>query len=161
MTWCVGGATRSLAELTTTLPGRLWGMSRGWSGAWRAAVPVIVVTLATIAGCGSDGDAPALPAEAAEGREIARTNGCAACHGRNGEGGVGPALAGLYGSQVTLADGTTVVADEAYLIEAIRTPDATKVAGYDIDMPGNDLDDAQIAAIVAYVRALADTEADT
>jgi cytochrome c oxidase subunit 2 len=136
-------------------------MSDGWPGAWRAAVPAIVVSLATIAGCGSDGAAPTLPAEAAEGREIARTNGCAACHGSNGEGGVGPEFAGLYGSQVTLADGTTVLADEAYLTEAIRTPGATKVAGYDIGMPENDLDDAQIAAIVAYIRALDDTAVDT
>jgi cytochrome c oxidase subunit 2 len=84
-----------------------------------------------------------------------RTHGCSACHGTDGQGGVGPALTGLYGSQVTLADGSTAVADEAYLAESIRTPGATKTAGYDIDMPANDLDDDQIAAVIAYIRALA------
>ena len=133
-------------------------MSCGWSGAWVAAVPVLVASLVTIAGCGADGRMRALPAEAEQGRGLARTNGCAACHGSNGQGGVGPAFAGLYGSQVTLADGTTVTADEAYLIESIRTPGAAKSAGYDIAMPPNDLDDAQVAAIVAYIRALADSE---
>ena len=134
-------------------------MSRGWPGAWFAAVPVVAISLLALAGCGGDDGSPALPAEAEQGREIARTNGCAACHGNNGQGGVGPAFTGLYGSQVALADGTTVTADEAFLIESIRTPAATKVTGYDIDMPANDLDDDQIAAVIAYIRALAATEA--
>ena len=85
---------------------------------------------------------------------MARTNGCSACHGSNGEGGVGPALAGLYGSQVTLADGSTVVADDAYLTEAIREPDAARPAAYDVAMPSNDLSDEQVAAVVAYIREL-------
>ena len=134
-------------------------MSRGSSGAWRAA-GVVIVSMAAITGCGSDSENPALPAEAQQGRELARTNGCAACHGSDGQGGVGPAFAGLYGSQVALADGTTVTADETFLTEKIRTPGATKVAGYDIEMPDNDLDDAQIAALVAYIRALAGAEPD-
>jgi len=72
---------------------------------------------------------------------------------------VGPAFTGLYGSQVALADGSTVVADDAYLTEAIRVPAAAEVAGYDIGMPASDLDDAQVAAVVAYIHALAGTEA--
>src|SRR5689334_1482474 len=130
-------------------------MSRGWS-----AVPMAALAISSLAGCGADEGGPAMPAQAAQGREIARTNGCAACHGTNGQGGVGPAFTGLYGSQVTLADRSTVVADEAYLAESIRTPGATKSAGYDIDMPSNDLDDDQIAAVIAYIRALASTDGD-
>ena len=132
-------------------------MSRGWSRARCAAVPVAALAISSLAGCAADEGGPALAAQAEQGREIARTNGCAACHGTNGQGGVGPAFTGLYGSQVTLADGSTVVADEAYLAESIRTPGASKSAGYDIDMPSNNLDDDQIAAVIAYIRALAST----
>jgi cytochrome c oxidase subunit 2 len=106
--------------------------------------------------CGDDGadDGPALSPEAERGRSISRSNGCAACHGSNGEGGVGPPFAGLYGAQVALADGTVVAADEAFLAESIREPDATKVDGYDAPMPDNDLDDDEIEAVIAYIREL-------
>ena len=133
-------------------------MSSGWSRARFAAVPAFVAATSLLAGCGGGGGGSGLPAQAQEGREIARTHGCSACHGTNGQGGVGPAFTGLYGSQVTLADGSTVVADEAFLTESIRTPGAAKVEGYDIDMPSNDLDDAQIAAVIAYIRALTGTD---
>lgn len=133
-------------------------MSRGWSGVRCAAVPIVTAALATVAGCGGGGNSPSLPPDAAQGREIIRTNGCSACHGTNGEGGVGPAFTGLYGSQVALADGSTTIADEAYLTESIRDPSAAKVAGFGIDMPSNDLDDAQIASVIAYIRALSTTK---
>ena len=135
-------------------------MSRGWSRARCAAVPVAALAISSLAGCAADEGGLSLAAQAEQGREIARTNGCAACHGTNGQGGVGPSLTGLYGSQVTLADGSTVVADEAYLAESIRTPGVSKSAGYDIDMPSNNLDDDQIAAVIAYIRALASTGGD-
>ena len=51
-----------------------------------------------------------------------RSNGCAACHGANGQGGVGPAFQGLYGSEVALDDGTTVTADDEYLRRSIEEP---------------------------------------
>jgi cytochrome c oxidase subunit 2 len=94
------------------------------------------------------------------GRELARSNGCAACHGLNGEGGTGPALVGLYGSAVTLEDGSRVTADDAYLTESIRNPDAKLVPGYSIAMPAYDLDDAELASILAYVRELASEPAE-
>ncbi len=136
-------------------------MSRGWSRASGAAVPSLAIALASLAGCGNDDSGASLPGEAQQGRDIVRTHGCSACHGTNGQGGVGPALAGLYGSQVPLADGSTVVADDDYLAESIRTPGATKVAGSNIDMPANDLDDDQIAAVIAYIRALTGTTGDS
>lgn len=85
-----------------------------------------------------------------------RDKGCAACHGTNGEGNVGPAFVGLYGSDVALQDGTTVVADDAYLTRSIKDPNADKVDGFNLPMPTNDLDDAEIASILAYLRDLGD-----
>jgi cytochrome c oxidase subunit 2 len=136
-------------------------MSRGWSGPGCAAVPLVAIAVAAFAGCGGDSGSVSLSPRAEHGRDVARTNGCSACHGSNGEGGVGPPLAGLYGSQVALADGSTALADDAYLTEAIREPDATRVAGYDVAMPSNDLDDQQIAAVIAYIRALGNAEAES
>jgi cytochrome c oxidase subunit 2 len=111
--------------------------------------------IATLSACGADSaGGPALSPAAERGRSIARSNGCAACHGSEGQGGVGPAFVGLYGSQVARADGTVVVADESFLAESIRDPDATKADGYDVPMPDNDLDDDEIAAVIAYIREL-------
>lgn len=129
-------------------------------GAFAVVAPVVLA--ATAAACGGD-DAGgtgaaggADPATIEEGRQIAARSGCTGCHGANGEGGVGPAWTGLAGSQVQLVDGTTVVADEAYLVSAIKTPDAQKVAGYEVAMPANQLPDEEVAAVVAYIQSLAE-----
>lgn len=123
------------------------------------ALTFVVAVVASLAACGADDTGPALTTAAAEGRSIARSNGCAACHGRNGEGGPGPAFVGLFGSTVELDDASTVAADVDYLIESIRDPGAKTVAGYGIVMPTNDLSDAEIAAVIAWIEALADADA--
>jgi cytochrome c oxidase subunit 2 len=128
-------------------------MSRWSSGTGCAAVPIVGIALASLVGCGADNGDRSLSPQAARGREVARTNGCSACHGSNGEGGVGPPFVGLYGSRVRLADGSSVLADDAYLTEAIKDPNAARPAAYDdVAMPSNNLSDAQIAALVAYIR---------
>lgn len=113
---------------------------------------LLAACLVGVASCGSGG--PDLSPLAAEGQEIARESGCAACHGSNGQGGVGPAWTSLFGSEVSLEDGTVVVADDAYLRTSIRDPQADIVAGYTTKMPENTLDDAQIDAVIAYIREL-------
>lgn len=118
---------------------------------------VATFTGVVLAACGANGDELALSPAAEEGRDVVRSNGCAACHGRNGEGGPGPSFVGLYGSTVELEDGETVVADEAYLAESIREPRAKVVAGYGFPMPENDLTDAEIESVIAFIRELADT----
>lgn len=115
---------------------------------------------ATFAACGSDGDEVALSPAAEAGRDVVRSNGCAACHGQNGDGGPGPSFVGLYGSTVELEDDETVVADEAYLVESIREPGAKVVEGYGFPMPENDLTDDEIQSVVAFIRELAATGSD-
>lgn len=88
-----------------------------------------------------------------QGEQLALDSGCTACHGSNGEGGVGPGWQGLYQSEVTLEDGSTVVVDEAYLFEAIRDPSAKTRDGYGV-MPANSLDDAEVQAIVDFIITL-------
>ncbi|HET9659923.1 MAG TPA: c-type cytochrome [Thermomicrobiales bacterium] len=84
---------------------------------------------------------------------------CLACHTIDGKVAVGPTWLGLYGSEVELEDGTTVVADDAYLIASIKDPNAQVVKGFPKGaMPpyGSILTDQNIIDIVAYIRSLAD-----
>lgn len=121
----------------------------------------VVVTIAmAVSGvaCGADAGSdagPSLPPAAASGRQLAQSSGCAGCHGQNFEGGAGPSLVGLAGSEVQLADGTTVIADDAYLTRAITNPADQLVDGYTLKMPANNLSDAEVADIVAFIKTLA------
>jgi cytochrome c553 len=117
----------------------------------------LTLSLAGLVGaaCGSDQTVDLdLSGAAASGQEIAVDAGCQACHGRDWKGGVGPALVGLAGSTVTLDDGTTVVADDAYLTTAVSEPAAQKTKGYTIVMPANSLSADQVADVVAFIREL-------
>lgn len=106
------------------------------------------------------GAAPAAPAgsPAAEGKTLATTNGCTACHSTGGAAGVGPTWKGLSGHDVALADGSTVKADDAYLKESIVNPGAKLVKGFANGlMPAtfkDKLTDAQVTAIVEYIKTL-------
>jgi mono/diheme cytochrome c family protein len=94
---------------------------------------------------------------AAHGAELAEENGCTACHAPTKEKLVGPGWGGLYGSTVTLADGSSVVADDAYLTAKILKPSAQVVEGYETGvMPSfaELLDAEQVADVVAYIRSL-------
>lgn len=123
---------------------RVW-----WLGATCA------LTLAGAACGGGEGgegvDGPVGPV--ARGERLAGDRGCRSCHQARG-GGIGPGWDGLYGSTVELDDGTTVVADDAYLTRAITDPDAQRVDGYATVMPSfDDLSDAEVADLVAYIRS--------
>ena len=118
----------------------------------RIGVMTVVSIAASVAmaSCSDDSDS-GLPMTT--GQQVVLDAGCTSCHGPNGEGGAGPAWKGLYGSEVKLADGSTVIADEAYLTESIRNPSAKKVANYGV-MPANSLNDAEIEAVVEFIKSL-------
>ena len=111
-----------------------------------------------VAACGGDDPAATagLPPAALEGRDVVRSSGCAACHGPDGQGGVGPAFVGLFGSEVDLQDHGSVVADREYIVESIVDPGAEVVEGYDLPMPRTELSAGEIDAVVAYIEALAE-----
>jgi mono/diheme cytochrome c family protein len=122
----------------------------------RVAFLLTVLMVAAVRACGGEeSSGPTLPPAAEAGRQLAREKGCAACHGASGEGDVGPAFVGLYGSNVALADGTTVVADTAYLVNSIVDPASQKVSGYPVPMPQSDLSDAEIDLLVGYIVTIA------
>lgn len=120
-----------------------------------SALATAVALLALGACSASSSSAPAdLSPEAAAGRAISISAGCASCHGEDGNGRVGPKWIGLADSQVTLSDGTVVTADDAYLYESIKDPGAKKRRGASGIMPANKLTDEEIASIIVYIRAL-------
>lgn len=140
-------------------PSKRVGFARYASG----MAATLVLALVAVS-CGDDGGqadstpgASQAPASgAANGEQLARSSGCAGCHGADFGGGAGPGWIGLAGSQVELADGTVVVADTTYLTRAIADPSAEVSAGYTLRMPANNLSDAEIADIVAFIETLAD-----
>ncbi len=82
---------------------------------------------------------------------------CHACHSVDGSKGIAPTWKGLFGSQVDLADGTSVTADEAYIRESIENPSAKIVKGFPNIMPStykNTLTDQQISDLIAYIETL-------
>ncbi|HET6629796.1 MAG TPA: cytochrome c [Woeseiaceae bacterium] len=92
-----------------------------------------------------------------QGEELSRNYACLSCHAVDASRRVGPGWGGLYGSTVPLADGTAVTADEAYLAESILHPNVHIAEGYPAGiMPAyeNQLDEGEVAAIVAYIRSL-------
>jgi len=104
-------------------------------------------------------EAPAA-APAAEGDPVAGEaafvkNGCNACHTEQ-DSPVAPTLYGIYGKEIKLADGSTVVVDDAYLHESIVDPHAKLVEGYGPVMPPTyaNLDPQVILDMIAYIRSL-------
>jgi cytochrome c oxidase subunit 2 len=92
------------------------------------------------------------------GKKIAQTSGCISCHSLDGGKTVGPTWKGLAGSTVDLADGTQVVADDAYLKSSIQNPNLQIVKGYAANiMPktySTSLNDQQMGDIIAFIQSL-------
>ena len=84
--------------------------------------------------------------------------GCTACHSFDGTQIVGPTWQGLAGSQVPLADGSSVLADEAYLQSSILDPNDQIHEGFQPNvMPVNfaeQLTEEQILEIIAFIQSL-------
>lgn len=108
----------------------------------------IFLTLLTLlpAACGGERDE-------LSGADLATEIGCFACHG-SADTEFAPTLEGLWGSEVLLDDGRTVVAGEEYVRRAITDPQADVAVGYRNRMPTFGLSDGEVDQLVAYVRSL-------
>jgi hypothetical protein len=111
------------------------------------------------------GDAAAAGADpqlVAKGQQLATQMGCIACHTPTGAAGAGPTWKGLAGSQVTLDNGQTVTADDAYLHESILEPDAKIHRGYARGVMAAAVTpvmpqlqaDGNVDALIAYIKSL-------
>ena len=92
----------------------------------RPAPVLVTAALLALTASGADGnDDLVLTPEGEPGRDRCAVEGCASCHGSNGEGSVGPALAACTVGP-SARRWHTVVADATYLAESIRTPGARR-----------------------------------
>ncbi len=93
-------------------------------------------------------------AVASLGEKLFEQLGCVACHRVTTPRG--PSLVGLFGRQVHLQNGATVIADDAYLRESILDPAAKIVAGYQPIMPTFKglVSEEGLVQLIAYMKSL-------
>jgi mono/diheme cytochrome c family protein len=102
------------------------------------------------------------PISADEGRRLSQLYGCTACHGVDSASvsRLGPTWKGLYGLQRPIANrAAPVIADEAYLREAILEPTSKVVSGYERGEAGMPsyagvLTEPQIESIIQFIKTL-------
>ncbi|MCC6364061.1 MAG: cytochrome c oxidase subunit II [Bryobacterales bacterium] len=91
-----------------------------------------------------------------QGAKLFSQYGCVTCHVLDAKGRC-PSLRNVFGHPVQLADGRTVVADEAYVRESILDPNAKIVKGYDRDvMPvfQGQISEEGLLQLIVYVKSL-------
>lgn len=86
------------------------------------------------------------------GAKLFSSLGCRSCHGVQA-----PSLAGVFGTQVKLADGSTVLADENYIRQSILDSTSQIVEGYPPIMPSfrGQVSEEQLMDLTAYIKSLA------
>jgi len=96
----------------------------------------------------------ALPA-VASGEQLFVAKSCNTCH-RPDSAARAPILNGLFGSQVTLQDGTKATVNEDYVRESILNPAAKIVQGYQPVMPTfkGQVTEEELIQLVNYVKTL-------
>ena len=92
---------------------------------------------------------------AQNGERLFASLSCNACHNTRPYAR-GPNLVGVYGSQLTLQDGETVTADDAYLRQAILDPSQHVTQGYTPIMPTyqGQISEDGVFALVEYIKNL-------
>ena len=95
------------------------------------------------------------------GERLYEVRGCKQCHSIDGTAGQGPSWRtpdgkSIWGTEVALESGETVVVDENYLIESIYEPMAKIHAGYDAIMPTyrGRLSSQEMNALIEYIKSL-------
>jgi cytochrome c oxidase subunit 2 len=93
---------------------------------------------------------------AVAGQQLFQTLGCASCHGANGEGGRGPALAGAFVKETELQDGGKATVDERYVRDSIINPQLKLVKGFGPIMPTfqGQISEDQLVQLVAFIKSL-------
>jgi mono/diheme cytochrome c family protein len=135
------------------------------TGADASSVAAYVASVAGT-GSGAEGATPTVTGTTAgggggvvgTGAQLFQSLGCSGCHSLTGAKGTGPTFKGLFGSKVQLANGQTVTADDAYLLESILDPDKQIVKGYpkglmSATIPPGSVSTAKAKALVAFIKS--------
>jgi cytochrome c oxidase subunit 2 len=162
--WLVGGLVGGAIVLVLLIGAYRVGYDRGRNagGSTTSAAPAATTTTtSTGSSAAAIGPVEATPQLVAQGKQLWSTESCVGCHSTGTSAGAGPGVGGLSGSKVELDDGTTVTADDAYLVRAIAHPDVEIVKGYKAGMMsaaiasyGLDTKPDDLRALVAYIKSL-------
>ena len=161
--WLLGGLVVGAVVLGLMIAAYKVGYDRGKTHGARSATPTTPSKPQPAPTTTQAATTPASTVPAAQlavrGKQLYTSDGCAACHSLSGSAGAGPTFKGLAGSTVTLTDGSTVTADDAYLSRSITDPDAQIVKGYNAGimsaavagygLPGKPAD---VQSLVAFIK---------
>ncbi len=93
---------------------------------------------------------------AMQGQQFSTDLGCVACHTVDGSPGVGPTWVGMWGRSEKLNRDRTAIVDDAYFRESLTDPHVKVVDGYPAVMGRYFLSEAEITALIEYVKQLSD-----
>ncbi|MBX3095782.1 MAG: cytochrome c oxidase subunit II [Fimbriimonadaceae bacterium] len=88
------------------------------------------------------------------GADLWKEKGCGNCH-QGTDNNRAPSLNGIFNTQRTMTDGSTVLANEDYLRESILRPWDRISAGYENTMQAyaNSLSEEQVLSLIAYIKS--------
>ena len=118
------------------------------------SAPTEAPTEAPVADPAESTDSSSSGTGTASGQELSVSKGCVACHSIDGTTIIGPTWKGLYGSQESLEDGSSVTVDDAYIKESILNPTIKITKGYQPLMPVLPVTDEEIVALTDYIKSL-------
>jgi cytochrome c oxidase subunit 2 len=96
------------------------------------------------------------------GADLFSAQTCDTCH-KPDSSALAPILTGIFGTEETLNDDTTVLVDESYLRESILNPASKVVSGYNAIMPTYQgrLSEEELVELILYIKSLGGDEAGT
>ena len=91
------------------------------------------------------------------GEELYKSKACFTCHSLDGSVIQGPSWVGIFGTQESLTDGSTVLVDENYIRQSVLEPTSQVTAGFQPIMPSYQglLKEKEIDALIAFIKSLA------
>ncbi len=127
--------------------------------AWLAGAGTAQATSGGGAAAGEGGGGDQGQSLVAAGKDLFEQKGCVTCHQPGAV--LGPQLAGIVGTTVTLQDDTTVKVDDDYIRESILTPTAKIVKGFAPVMPTfkGQVTEEQVMQLIAYIKSLGQSAA--
>lgn len=98
---------------------------------------------------------PIAGAQQLTGAELFSLHVCDTCH-KPDSAARAPMLWGLFGEEVTMADGSVAIASEDYIRESILNPGARVVKGYDPIMPtyAGRLSEDELLQLILYIKSI-------
>jgi cytochrome c oxidase subunit 2 len=87
------------------------------------------------------------------GESVFKKKGCEGCHSLDGSVRLGPSFKATYGTDVKLADGSTVKMDDAYIRNSLLSPQGQSRPGFPPSMPVIPLSDKEIEGVIEFIKA--------